>query len=117
MVWQGTLNYVIPHFVLRHVMLCSQSYATSQSGDDMLEIYTTTELLTECATFTDYPLPDLIDAEIDKIEAAKPADPSGYLWGWLKMPAQIQAVARDRIEISQEYWWECWSTTLYTAKT
>lgn len=42
-----------------------------------------------------------------------PASHSGYLWSWRQLPSTMTTQAQNRVEVSTEWWFEEWSTTLY----
>ena len=114
MVYQGQQHYKYTQWTLRHSMTVSQAWTTALSGSNLDKVFTTAQLLAECATFDD-PLPPLLIAEVNNIPA--PAAITRYLWGWLKEGPQFQTVAGDLIQCDIEYTLEQWATDLYDAAT
>lgn len=94
--------------VLRHTYTISDNYAGSAFNFDNAEtIYTTAQLLAECAAFP-YPLPVPYIKAINSIPA--PAGVAGYTVGWKKTPPDGNTAARYKNEIVTEYKFDQWST-------
>lgn len=112
--FNGQNYYTRTNYTLRHNLTVSQVYEARLSGGNINCVFTTSQLLAECANFND-PLPPLLIAEIDAIPAL--AAQTGYIYGWLKQTPSIQTVAGGRVECSVEYVREVWPTLFYPAAT
>lgn len=111
---KGTTHFKKPIHVLRHRQTVSENYAADIAADvaGTERIYTTTQLLNECANYA-RPLPTRLRRKLAAINSSKAAAPSGYMLGWRKLPSGEQTVAGGKVEVSTEYILEFWSTTLY----
>lgn len=115
---KGTTHYRKPLHVLRHRQTVSDTYSRDIPNDvtGTERIYTTQQLLSECANFP-YPLPARMRRKIQEIDNLRPNPiPAGYAWGWRKLPSSETTIAGGRIEVTTEYILELWSTTLYKMK-
>lgn len=112
--FRGTTHYAVGQYVLRHTTNVSNSYAVNVSDVNVERIYTTAQLITECANPNSwaYPIPGRLQYKLQNITA--PTVRSGYLWGWRKLPSTETTAAGNRIEIVTEYWLEQWSTLIYS---
>lgn len=105
---KGTTHFYVSEFVLRHTQTVSNTYQTQFALNDIEYIYTTDQLQLEAA------IPTNIVFDIASI--AEPAAKDGYLWGWLKRSPQISIVAGAKVQVTQEYWLDQWSTYAYFTK-
>jgi hypothetical protein len=102
---------------LRHTQTISQVYTGNINDTNSENLYTTAQLLAECATFP-IPLPARMIAKINAIEAsatAAGAAPAGYIWSWKKAPSTENMVADNKIEVTTDFEYDLWSTYLYAA--
>jgi len=116
MLIRGVESYAVTQYVLRHRMRVSGSYATPTLDANVGKIYTTAQLLAECAGFF-YPLPARMKNKLAAIPSGLAAGDSALLWGWRKMPSIESAVAGGAVEIATEWWLAGWSLFLYSAVT
>ncbi len=105
---KGTTHYSVSEFVLRHTQTVSNTYQTQFALNNIEYIYTTDQLQSEAE------IPSTIVFDIASI--AEPSEKTGYLWGWLKRSPQISVVAGAKIQVTQEYWLDQWSTYAYFTK-
>lgn len=106
---KGTTHFSVSEFVLRHTQSVSNTYQTQFALNDIEKIYTTAQLQLEAT------IPTTIVFDIASI--SPPADKPKYQFGWLKRSPQIQVVAGFKIQVTQEYWLDQWSTVIYNLKT
>lgn len=107
-------SYAIYRPILRHVQSVNDRYAgTAFNFNDCEKIFTTTQLLAECATFP-YPLPPPFIFAVLSIPATSA---TGFTWGWRKIPPDGNTVARYKNEFVTEYAADLWSTSfVYSLK-
>jgi len=110
---RGTTHYSISQYVLKHTTSVANTYDVNISDVNVECIYTTSQLLYECTLRRSwvFPLPRRLVFKIQRLPA--PVARAGYLWGWRKLPSTESNAARNRINITTEYWLEQWSTFLY----
>lgn len=96
--------------VLRHTQTVGDSYLGDLPQANEEKIYTTQQLLDECAG---YPrkLPLRLVNRIKNFPA--PDDVTGYRWGWRKLPINEITVGNFKIEITTEWYLDLWSTFYY----
>lgn len=102
--------------ILKHSQTVSDSYAGGGFNYSNIEcIYTTTQLLKECASFP-YPLPKIYIDGVNVLTApAEAANQPNYIWGWRKLFPNTHTVANYKSEISTEYWLDLWPVYYYPA--
>lgn len=105
---KGTTHYAVSEFVLRHTQTVSNSYTTQFALNNIEYLYTTAQLIAEAS------IPTGIVFDISEI--AQPSDKPGYLWSWLKRSPQIIVSAGSKVQMTQEYWLDLWSTYPYFTK-
>lgn len=108
LIYKETTHFSVSEFVLRHTQTVSNSYLSQFSLDSIEYLYTTEQLIAESS------IPSSVVFDLSSI--AEPAEKPGYLWTWLKRSPQIQFVAGAKIQVTQEYWLDQWSTYLYFTK-
>jgi len=114
---RGTTHYADTQYVIRHTTNVARDYSQNISDLNVNRIYTTAQLIAECANASSwlYPMPARLVYKITQLPA--PASRLKYLWGWRKLASTETTTANGRIEITTEYWLEQWSTVLYDAAT
>lgn len=114
-VGKGQDHFDYSRYGLKHTQTVSQVYGGDVLDSNSENIYTTAQLLAECAEFP-IPLPTRMANKIQAIDDAAvkafPA-PAGYVWGWKKDPSTETTVANYKIEIVTDYAYDLWNTYFY----
>lgn len=110
LIFNGQTSVARVAWILRHSLTVSQAWTQELVGSNLDCIYTTAQLLAECAEFDD-PLPALYIANINKIPVE--TVPTGYRWGWIKKGFSTQSAVDDKVETSVEYHLDGWPNLLY----
>ena len=114
--WQivrGADHFGYAHYVLHHSFVVPFAFSSAVSTANVMQIYTTAQLLTEVDGM-DSSFPSGMTTAINAIVAPM-ASPDRFLWGWLKSPASDNTLPNYRREISQYYELAMWSLFDYDA--
>ena len=114
--WQivrGNDHFGYAHYILHHSFIVPFQYASAVSTANVMQIYTTAQLLSEVGTM-DSGFPTGTTSAINAIVAPM-ANPDRFMWGWLKSPANDNTLPNYRREISQYYELAMWSLFDYDA--
>jgi hypothetical protein len=109
---KGTTHFAVGQHVLRHTANIPDDWATPIFDNGVNCIYTTAGLLGEISNGWVRNCPIRIRSKISALTA--PTNVAGYLWGWRKLPSTETTAGDNRIDVSQEYWLEQWSTDIYS---
>ncbi|MEW6156161.1 MAG: hypothetical protein AB1813_01945 [Verrucomicrobiota bacterium] len=114
---KGTDSYNVSQYVLRKTQVVSSRYTNQLAYLDVEKIWTPAQIVKAEA------MPATIVFQIwDSQTQTEKIQPntviqSGYAWGWLKQSPVVSSVSRGKVEITQEWWLEAWSTDLYEQST
>lgn len=112
LIGRGTDHFDYSQYGLRHTQTISQVYPGDINDTNSENVYTTTQLLAECASFPT-PLPQRLIDKINAIDTAAKAGfaaPTGYTWGWKKSPSSENMTANSKIEVTTDYQYDLWNT-------
>ncbi len=115
----GTLHYQLGQYVLKQTMIGSdQSFpGVSYIGAESF-VFKTADIASGGAL--DFGLPATINDRVKAIDAYarqdQPAQPN-YEFGWLMQASTISTLPGGKYQLTQQWWFEYWSTYLYTVAT
>ncbi len=98
-------------YVLRHTQTVSREYQLKLAHVGIMKIWTTAQVKAAEVSMT-----DAIEYSVDQIESEKPAEQTGFESGWLKQTPTITERAGNKIEVTQEWWFDNWSTLYYAVQ-
>lgn len=101
----GDTTYLVPQWVLRYTANISNSYQfLTEANSGFGTIYSNAQAAAAVPA-------GRMRSTIQSITA--PAADSDLYWGWLKLNVSEVQTARNRIDVSAEYWLAQWSVLLY----
>ncbi|MEW6160153.1 MAG: hypothetical protein AB1813_22200 [Verrucomicrobiota bacterium] len=103
---KGHDAFGVSQYVLRKSSLVSSRYSTKIAFTGIQRLWTAAQLESTES------VPANLLFTISSIEPPETVQ-AGYLWSWLKRTPTVAAVGRHKLQITQEWWLEAWSTTLY----
>jgi hypothetical protein len=107
---RGVTHFETVNYVLRHTQTVSNQYTKDILDEHVFKIYKRETLFAECAKFN---VP-LYGRYVNKIKAIPdPEEQEDYFWGWYKQPSTEVGTANNKIEITNDWILEQWSTVLY----
>lgn len=104
---RGTTHFALGQYVLRRTLSVSNFYTGTVPGEDLVET-----ILSPATVLALDGLSPVISAKIASIPV--PAAHTGYAWGWRQLPSTIINTANNRSDVNTEWWFEEWSTDVYT---
>jgi hypothetical protein len=112
---KGQTEYMKPTYVLRHTSYCSPASVYNTRIDGEMNIYGTSDLLSEVGYGWTYNCPMRIRSKIGSIPTqVAPGDESlYYYWGWLKKITREPVLSNFMVEVSTEYELALWSLLRY----
>lgn len=114
--WQlamrDVLHYRTVNYVLRHTQTVSNQYTKDIPDENVYRIYKTQTLLNYCSGFP-VPLYPRLKNKIGSIPV--PNAQTDYAVGWLRQPSSETPLANNRIEVTNDWVLEQWSTVIYGA--
>lgn len=110
---KGQDKFTFAAYSVRLTQTVGNTYSQQIADNNVLQIYTTTQLTAEADSFS-APMPARFSYKINQIPEQTAV---GFLWGWLKQPSNETQIAGGKIQIVTEYWLELWDTTTYSVKT
>jgi hypothetical protein len=113
LVLRGSTDYFASQYVIRHTTNVPARWQTNVADINVGSIYTRPSLIAEATNPNLWilPMPARLVYKIQQIPAPTPQ--AFYQWGFLKDPSTEITAASNRIDISQEYTLEQWSTDSY----
>lgn len=112
--YRGATDFEHCQYALRHTTNVPSRWNASLADTNVDRLYTTAELLTETQSLGlwAYPLPAWLAYRINNIPMFYAA-PTGYQWGWRKKSSTVSNAAHNRVNLTQEWIYDCWSIYYY----
>lgn len=106
---KGTDSFTLSQYVLKKTSVVGSNYTAQIAFSGINKRWTTTQINAAEA------IPTSVIFSITTLETSLPAAGTGFAWSWLKRTPTVRAIARNRLEVSQEWYLEAWSTWIYEA--
>lgn len=116
---KGQTDFDNPTYALRHTSYCSPGVTYNSAVENVMEIYTVAQLLSEVGNGWTYNCPPRLLQKISSATSAlaalppQPQEEPFYVLGWLKKISRETTLPNFMIEVSTEYALAYWSNLRY----